>query len=56
MYILLKKGNTCNNKVFKEDYMKKDIHLKNSPFLSEGACVRQFVLSSSFTYFLFIGF
>ena len=29
MYILLKKGNTCNNKVFKEDYMKKDIHLKN---------------------------
>ena len=29
MYNLLKKGNTCNNKVFKEDYMKKDIHLKN---------------------------
>ena len=29
MYILFKKGNTCNNKVFKEDYMKKDIHLKN---------------------------
>ena len=29
MYILLKKGNTCNNKVFKEDYMKKDIHLKH---------------------------
>ena len=28
MYNLLKKGNTCNNKVFKEDYMKKDIHLK----------------------------
>ena len=29
MYNLLKKGNTCNNKVFKEDYMKKDIRLKN---------------------------
>ena len=29
MYNLFKKGNTCNNKVFKEDYMKKDVHLKN---------------------------
>ena len=29
MYILFKKGNTCNNKVFKEECMKKDIHLKN---------------------------
>ena len=29
MYNPKKKGNTCNNKVFKEDYMKKDIHLKN---------------------------
>lgn len=29
MYILLKKGNTCNNKVFKEDYMKRDNRKKN---------------------------
>ena len=28
MYNLLKKGNTCNNKVFKEDYMKRNIDLK----------------------------
>lgn len=29
MYILLKKGNTCNNKVFKEDYMRRDNRKKN---------------------------
>lgn len=29
MYNLFKIGNTCNNKVFKEDYMKKNVHLKN---------------------------
>ena len=29
MYNLFKIGNTCNNKVFKEDYMKKYFHLKN---------------------------
>lgn len=28
MYNLLKKGNTCNNKVFKEDYMKRNMNLK----------------------------
>ena len=29
MYILLKNGNTCNNKVFKEEYiMKRNLNLK----------------------------
>lgn len=30
MYILLKKGNTCNNKVFKEEYMKRKLNLKSN--------------------------
>jgi len=30
LYILLKKGNTLNNKVFKEDYMRKNSRISNS--------------------------
>ena len=30
MYILLKKGNTCINKVFKEDYMRKNARRRNN--------------------------